>query len=72
MSTWYDELQTAMNQREIARKGVARWEAKVAKAEETIAKLLADSPAAASTPETPVPPAALFSGIAEDYADSAE
>lgn len=72
MSTWYDDLQAAMRQREIARNGVKRWEAKVATAEGVIAKLLADAPEAPDVKEEPAAPAALFSEVAPDYADSAE
>jgi hypothetical protein len=75
MITWYDELQKAMRDREVARNGVKRWELKVAAAEGVIAKLLNDAPEAADvkTPgDEPAAPAALFSGIPADYADSAE
>ena len=46
MTTWFDKMAYAMRQRETALNGVARWQEKLKNAEDVIAKLGAEAPAA--------------------------
>jgi len=70
MSNWYEEMGAAMRAREIALNGVKRWQLKVTEAEDRIAELALQQPDAGVT--TKPAPATVTSGIAADYADSAE
>lgn len=67
MSNWYEEMALAMRDRERALSGVERWRAKVIEAEQQIIELTKQRPAT-----DPIAAPTFESGIAADYADSAE